>query len=277
MRGSCTDAGRCRAKGAIVALALVSLAPPVSAEGVGLYLWELGKQSVSGADRLADETVAVVLEVRDPQEVASRIGSAATLDVIAIDLSSITVRSRSTDSIRGGPGAATSASSFIIDYEEPAISDLLAGWQRTSAAPLTPEELRAFVYGHVAEKTYLRGYDVASRVAETGSGDCTEHAFLLAALARAEGYPARVVLGILLHAAGDEVQAFGHAWTEIHDGTDWQRHDATLPAESMPGEWLRYLPLMPVVNEGISYQMGLFEIATLWPSAVRVVPGAGGP
>ncbi len=130
-----------------------------------------------------------------------------------------------------------------------------------------------FVNKHISHKTNLRGYDIASKVAKTGSGNCTEHAFLLIALARAKGYPARVVVGILVFAVDQNAQSFGHAWSEIHDGQAWQRYDATLPDNRNPGEWLRYLPLMPLVNEVPGYTMGLIEISSVLPRNVQLVPG----
>jgi transglutaminase-like putative cysteine protease len=41
---------------------------------------------------------------------------------------------------------------------------------------------------------------------------------VLTALARLVGWPARVVLGVVLVPQESTVRAFGHAWTEIHDG-----------------------------------------------------------
>jgi hypothetical protein len=81
-----------------------------------------------------------------------------------------------------------------------------------------------------------------------------------------------VVVGILVVAVDQKAQSFGHAWTEIHDGQAWQRFDATLPENRNPGEWLRYLPFMPLVNEGPGYTMGLIEISSALPRNVRLVP-----
>jgi hypothetical protein len=48
-------------------------------------------------------------------------------------------------------------------------------------------------------------------------GDCTEHALLAAALCRAAGVPARIVVGLAY--AGDEKRVFGfHAWIEVWCG-----------------------------------------------------------
>ena len=113
-------------------------------------------------------------------------------------------------------------------------------------------------------------------MARTGSGDCTEHAVLLTALARANGIPARVVFGMLLIETDDAVHAYGHAWTEVHAEGRWQVLDATLPAEPGPEVWTRYVPIMPLVNEGPGYMMGVIELATVWPAGVRISGPAAG-
>jgi transglutaminase-like putative cysteine protease len=257
---------------AVILVLAVSSPSAVFAEDIGLYLWKIGEDSIADPSQLTDGPVGVQLEVADAQRVAAFLQDHVTLEIIQKDTQSITVLSKSSDSIRMEPGPEASAPSFIIDYDEPVITALLDELERGSSGPATPETLRIFVNEHISDKTYVRAYDIASKVAATGSGDCTEHAFLLAALARAQGYPARVVMGILMSATDDKVQSYGHAWTEIHDGQSWQRFDATLPDEPAPEAWLRYLPLMPVVNEGPGYMMGLLEVVTAWPSSVHLVP-----
>lgn len=74
----------------------------------------------------------------------------------------------------------------------------------------------------------MRGFDIASRVAESRAGDCTEHAVLLTALLRAHGVPARVVLGAAVVLSAKQLSAWGHAWTEYFDVKRWQRLDAAL-------------------------------------------------
>jgi transglutaminase-like putative cysteine protease len=73
-------------------------------------------------------------------------------------------------------------------------------------------------------------FDPASNVLATGKGDCTEHAVLLAALARARGLPSRVLVGLTqVPGTGGNEWEFGyHAWTEGWiDGT-WVSLDAAL-------------------------------------------------
>jgi protein-glutamine gamma-glutamyltransferase len=57
-------------------------------------------------------------------------------------------------------------------------------------------------------------------------GDCTEHARLFAALARAAGVPTREVAGLMY--MGDDVKAFGgHAWDEVVLDGRWVPVDPT--------------------------------------------------
>ena len=57
--------------------------------------------------------------------------------------------------------------------------------------------LRDLVHTHISSKHLSTAYASASETARTGSGDCTEHAVLLAALLKARGIPARVCHGLV--------------------------------------------------------------------------------
>ena len=57
--------------------------------------------------------------------------------------------------------------------------------------------LRDLVHSHISSKHLSTAYASASETARTGSGDCTEHAVLLAALLKARGIPARVCHGLV--------------------------------------------------------------------------------
>jgi transglutaminase-like putative cysteine protease len=102
-----------------------------------------------------------------------------------------------------------------------------------------------------------RGFDVASIVAEKREGDCTEHAVLTAALLRGTGFPAHVVLGLALVRIDDKWCAFGHAWTEYHDGQSWQLADATNVGET--AEKIRYVPVRVMKDEGPGYGRASFD------------------
>lgn len=96
------------------------------------------------------------------------------------------------------------------------------------------EALRRFVYRHIRNKSLGVGFASASDVARSQTGDCTEHAVLLAAMLRADGIPARVVSGLVYaDSFVGSRDIFGyHMWTQAaisdQDGPVWIDLDATL-------------------------------------------------
>jgi len=91
--------------------------------------------------------------------------------------------------------------------------------------------LRDGVARHIRVKSLRIGYASALEAARLAEGDCTEHALLLAALARARGIPARVATGIAYVAAGNgkPAQFVPHAWVYAWIDGVWQGADAALP------------------------------------------------
>lgn len=87
-----------------------------------------------------------------------------------------------------------------------------------------------FVREYIFGKTLSVGYASALEVATTRQGDCTEHALLLTAIARASGIPARVATGLAyVPGFGDRSHVFvPHAWTEAYIDGRWQGFDAAL-------------------------------------------------
>ncbi len=84
-----------------------------------------------------------------------------------------------------------------------------------------------FVYKRL-EKAYGVSRDRASEVLQLGKGDCTEHALLFTALARAAGIPARQVHGLVYAQYDDSVPAlYWHAWVEVRSGDEWIAVDPT--------------------------------------------------
>jgi hypothetical protein len=101
------------------------------------------------------------------------------------------------------------------------------------------EACRRFVYKYIRKKDLGTAFASASEVADSKQGDCTEHGVLLTALLRANGIPARAVIGLIYadQFAGAE-RIFGyHMWAQAVlnvDGHDrWVDLDATLP-DSVP-------------------------------------------
>jgi hypothetical protein len=165
------------------------------------------------------------------------------------------------DSIAIGPGALPSAvldrhrtPSFLIDSDQPAVLALAQG----VPAGVTPAELRNLIGAHF-ERVQYGDFWTASRAAARKAGDCTEHAVLLAAVARSLGMPARVVLGYAVLTDQENGYAFGHAWTEIHDGKQWQRLDATPTSKLDP----TYIILSELDDEGPGYAIGTSELISI--------------
>lgn len=105
--------------------------------------------------------------------------------------------------------------------------------QAGGVAPTPAETMRRlerFVRGYVDDKTLSVGYATALETARSRSGDCTEHALLLAALGRAVGIPTRVATGLAY--VGDWLGASGvfvpHAWTQAWIDDRWVSFDAAL-------------------------------------------------
>ena len=92
------------------------------------------------------------------------------------------------------------------------------------------QQLEATVSAYIRTKDLSVGYASALETVRTRSGDCTEHALLLAALARADGIPARVLTGFAyVNQFGSEQRVFvPHAWTQAYVDGRWQSFDAAL-------------------------------------------------
>jgi hypothetical protein len=85
--------------------------------------------------------------------------------------------------------------------------------------------LEKWVYKNL-RGSYAANADNALAVLDNKAGDCTEHALLFVALARAAGLPAREVGG--LGFVPGKKPLFGwHAWAEVHDGSQWVTVDPT--------------------------------------------------
>jgi len=85
-------------------------------------------------------------------------------------------------------------------------------------------KLSRWVHLHISDKTMDRPYLSALETLQGRSGDCTEHAILFSALAKASGLPARIVNGL---AYVDGAFAY-HEWAEVYVGeAGWVAVDPT--------------------------------------------------
>lgn len=129
------------------------------------------------------------------------------------------------------------APSLMIDFKDPSVQALLPKiFDRFAGAKLSQDlaarETTRFVSRYMADGANLSvSSGTASQTAKSKTGDCTEHAVLLAALLRAQGIPARTATGMAY--AGEEgfvdhKNAFiFHMWTQ-----------AWLKDEAGKGRWV---------------------------------------
>jgi hypothetical protein len=178
---------------------------------------------------------------------------------------------------RDKPSRRDQASSFVIDYDEASFAVPIAELE-SSGNGHSAEAIAIYAGEYIHEKNYAHSFDIASRVATSHSGDCTEHAVFTTALLRRFGFKARVVFGIVVvgvapRDAAPELLAFGHAWVERYAVDHWQIVDTALgspegggarPAVSMPaGANVRlvYLPINVMRDESASFARALMDEA----------------
>lgn len=88
--------------------------------------------------------------------------------------------------------------------------------------------LRGFVTSYIDETGLEVGYASALETIQTRRGDCTEHAVLLAALARSQGIPTRIVTGLVYaqRFAGASRVFVPHTWVQSWLGGRWVSFDS---------------------------------------------------
>lgn len=106
-----------------------------------------------------------------------------------------------------------------------ALAALAAGGERNKSHIMG--NLNAFVSRYLSKRGLDIGYASALEVARDRRGDCAEYAVLLAAMARAEDIPARVVVGMLYADRYDGKQRVfvPHAWVVAWVRGHWQSFD----------------------------------------------------
>ncbi len=166
------------------------------------------------------------------------------------------------------------AASFIVDYHDPEVAQLhqrlvgQAGHGGVGAAQVVDFVATAM------HSEYGENLHFASEVARTLRGDCTEHALLTTALARAVQIPARLVNGAAILYTDGQWQAYGHAWVQMREADHWVVRDSALVGFSGP---VYYLPAFVVTNEGPGYKLGWVQGIGRVPSRIELlgVTGAG--
>jgi len=108
-----------------------------------------------------------------------------------------------------------------------------------------------WVHTHVAKKPTV-SLPSALDVLQRPEGDCNEHTYLFAGLARAAGIPTRIRVGVTLH----EGRFYYHAWPSVYVGR-WLDMDPTLglPAVNagyislVEGELGEQMKLMGIIGQ----------------------------
>ncbi|MCU0878983.1 MAG: transglutaminase family protein [Pirellulaceae bacterium] len=119
------------------------------------------------------------------------------------------------------------AANNLIQSEDPRIVAMAEEAADTTTDPwLTAVALEKFVARSIQKKNFSQAFATASEVAQSLEGDCTEHAVLLAALARAKKIPARVAFGLVYYPP-EEGFAY-HMWNEVWIGDRWVPLDGTI-------------------------------------------------
>lgn len=200
--------------------------------------FDLGKRSAVPVERslpAPHNTKRIVyrvhLESSDPARVFA---SCRTQQVISEDehTALVTVYAIRPNNTTGNPQAQPESTTdgdlnpnHLIQSDDEEVADLarrIAGetgdpWQTAIA-------LERWVNANMTSQGSSPAFATAAEVARDRKGDCTEHAVLLAALARARGIPARVAIGLVYY----RQEFLYHMWNELYiDGT-WIPLDATL-------------------------------------------------
>ncbi|MAJ46468.1 MAG: hypothetical protein CMJ57_03975 [Planctomycetaceae bacterium] len=214
------------------------------------------KQAISAADEPGPELMrSTLLEVRMMPSASDRIvtagyhvrfkGPSDRLEALPLVAGAQRVRRLGQqvfefeiDASRGSPATPDElvdpvyrTPSLALDSADPAIIEFTS--RALESAPEgtldRAERLRTSVDRHLQHKSLSSALASASEVVRSRSGDCTEHAMLLAAAFRAAGIPSRVAIGLVhTELGGGEPPAFvWHMWTQGLIGDQWYDFDST--------------------------------------------------
>jgi hypothetical protein len=106
---------------------------------------------------------------------------------------------------------------LVVELSRRAVGDASEPWEKAG-------RIVAWVAANLKDKNFEVTFASASDVARSLAGDCTEHGVLTAALCRAAGVPARVVVGLVY---AEPLGGFAfHLWNEIYVNGRWVAVDS---------------------------------------------------
>jgi len=123
---------------------------------------------------------------------------------------------------------------LVKDHAAKAIGDETDPWQQCL-------KMEKWVSENLKKKDFSTLLASAAEVAKDLSGDCTEHATLLAAMVRTRKIPSRVAVGLVYVPTKNGEGAFGgHMWTEVFLDGRWIPLDATLGRGGIGGGHIKF-------------------------------------
>lgn len=116
-----------------------------------------------------------------------------------------------------------------VDGADPTLAHFARN-ARGGSVDAVMQKLVSAVQAHMTGPIDYRGYNTAHVAYETRTGDCTEFAVLLGAVARARGIPTRLVAGLAYSSrfAGQPHTFAPHMWVQAWNGQRWASYDAGL-------------------------------------------------
>ena len=166
------------------------------------------------------------------------------------------------EAVADRPTKADRSPSRWIQSDDPQVVALATNVAGDAKDPVRiARALEQHVYNLIDKKDFSTALGSAAEVARTRRGDCTEHAVLLAALARVREIPARVVVGLVYVPS---LGGFGyHMWAELWVQDRWLALDATRAVGGIGGGHLKiahaslsdadglmvFLPVLQVIGQ----------------------------
>lgn len=210
------------------------------------------------------EKISFRMSVSNSDKVYDALSQWQGIEVEVISSTEIAIWLSDKISYQGGVNKRHTQPSFVVDFDEPAVQSLLDVTSSfTGGAGALSKQLERYVHQFITDPTYIHGFNIASVTANNKSGDCTEHAVLLAALARASNIPARVIVGTVIMGEQGALVAYGHAWTEVWYEEQWHVIDAAL--NGMNDQARFYLPSGALESEGPGFAFSLFSTISAMP------------
>ncbi len=253
----------------LATVAVACLSRGALAQDPGLYLFQMKAELAAPARQVASSRAAIVTVTTDRVEQLQAQLQQTNARVLGTGASTITVRLPRNTVFDAPPAASDLAPSWVIDYDHTNVMEATRELGAQLGSSPDAEQLVDFVFNYVQDKHYANGFLLASQVATTRAGDCTEHAVLTAALARSVGMPARVVFGAVILVSDAGIEAAGHAWAEVYVDGAWRIADATVPGLGDTAG-IYYLPWGRMTREGPDYAISMVEMALHKPQRLVV-------